>query len=82
MYLNGNLHFLCSDRKNKNKKKFMAVMNFYVLHLLFFLEISQNHYFIYFLKFEKSVSVLTSFDKELQMRGPKVIKLLENVLLC
>ena len=66
----------------------MAVMNFNVLHLLFFLEISQNHYsslnhyFIYFLKFEKSVSVLTSFDKELQMRGPKVIKLLENVLLC
>ena len=66
----------------------MAVMNFNVLHLLFFLEISQNHYsslndyFIYFLKFEKSVSVLTSFDKELQMRGPRVIKLLENVLLC
>ena len=63
------------------------MMNFNVLHLLYFLKeqrlylhTSLNHCFMYFLKFKKSVSVLTSFGKEFQMRGPRAVKLLSPYL--
>ena len=53
------------------------MMNFNVLHLLdllkeqsLYLFAGLNHCLMYFLKFEKSVSVLTLSGKEFQMRGP------------
>ena len=65
----------------------MSMINLDVLNLLNFLKegwlhlyAGLNHCFMYFLKFEKSISVLTSSDKEFQMRGPRIIKLLSPYL--
>ena len=56
----------------------MPMINVIVLHLLYFLKeqtfhlrAGPNHCFMYFLKFEKSVS-----GEEFQVQGPRVVKLL------
>ena len=58
------------------------MMNFIVLHLLYFLKEQRlhlhagpNHCLMYFLKFEKSFS-----GEEFQMQGPMVVKLLSRYL--
>ena len=63
------------------------MMNFNVLYLLdllkeqsLYLFAGLNHCLMYLLKFEKSVSVLTLSGRELQMRGPRVVKLLSPYL--
>ena len=65
----------------------MSMINLDVLNLLYFLKegwlqlyAGLNHCFMYFLKFEKSISVLTSSDKEFQMREPRIVKLLSPYL--
>ena len=65
----------------------MSMINVNVLNLLYFLKkgwshlyAGLNHCFMYFLKFEKSISVLTSSDKEFQMRGPRIVKFLSPYL--
>ena len=74
---NPSLHVNCKIVKIKIIKEFMATMNFNVLHLLYFLKEQRLHFhagpkccFMYFLKFEKSVSV-----EEFQMRGSRVINI-------
>ena len=68
--------------KIKIIKKFMPMINVIVLHLLYFLKeqtfhlrAGPNHCFMYFLKFEKSVS-----GEEFQVQGPRVVKLLSPYL--
>ena len=57
----------------------MAMINFDIQHLLYFLKEQRlhlradlNHCCMYFLEFGKSVSVLTSSDKIIQVREPRV----------
>ena len=65
----------------------MAMLNFNVLHLLYLFKEQMMHLhgglsncLMYFLKFENSVSVLTSSGRDFQMRGPRVVKLLSPCL--